>query len=460
VDIIYKLARNIVDTRYEDIPKEAIEIEKLDVLDQIGCLLSGATQPGCEALVEYVKEMGGREESTIMMYGDKVPAENAALANATMARALDFEACGGGPSHACAPTVLAAFAMSERLGGVRGRDFLTACVLGIDLAYRITNSYKITLYGWDPSIVSAIFAVTAAVSKLLGFDENQMVNAFGIAFSRISSSTQSVFDDALTVRLHTGLAAKDGIFSTLLAQRGITGIKRVLQGDYGYYKMFAHGDYNPESLVAGLGEIFRNVDTPFKMYPCCYGTHVVAESAIELATKHDINPDDVAEIIIGIVKGPHVWNQFLSRPFEIGDSPQVRALFSNRYIAASSLLRRSCIVEHFTDEYIKDPKVQELVGKVSVKQVFEPDPSPWAPVSVEITMKNGQSYPIRIDYPRGTVNRPASKEEIVGKFRNNVAYSQKTKKSLPTKAATEIINLVEHMEELDNVNQIVKLVMA
>ena len=79
LDIVDKLTENILATNYERIPAEAIEIEKREVLDVLGCLVAGATAPGCRVVAELVKEDGGREESTIMMYGGKVPAQNAAL---------------------------------------------------------------------------------------------------------------------------------------------------------------------------------------------------------------------------------------------------------------------------------------------------------------------------------------------------------------------------------------------
>ena len=60
-------------------------------------------QAEASAVMELARDMGGKEESSIMMYGGKVPAQNAALVNATMARALDFEACGAGASHGSRP---------------------------------------------------------------------------------------------------------------------------------------------------------------------------------------------------------------------------------------------------------------------------------------------------------------------------------------------------------------------
>ncbi|MFC1932555.1 MmgE/PrpD family protein [Chloroflexota bacterium] len=460
MDVIEQLVRNVVVTSYENIPSEAIEMEKANVLDIIGCLVAGAAAPGCSAVMELAREMGGKEESTIMMYGGKVPAQTAALVNATMARAIDFEAHSAGPSHASAPTVATAFAIGEKLGGVSGKDFLTALSVGIDLTTRLYHSCNIARYGWDPALVCAIFGATAVAGKLLGLEESQMVHAFGIALNQAAGTYQGNYDGALTVRLNTGLAARDGIFSALLAQRGITGVKQVMQGKWGFYHLYARDEYDPEVLIDELGERFRDVETPFKTYPSCYATHMVTEATIELARKHDIKPDDVAEIIVGVAIGAS--DSFVGRPFKMGENLQVDAQFSIQYTAANALLRRDSLKEHFTDEFITDPQVQELVNKVKQVEVRQSHAYGRAlsPLRVEIRMKDGKSYSTQCVSPRGSLERPLSKEEIVEKFRDSIRYSAKTSKALPVEKVEKILALVDHLEGLDNVNQIVELVIA
>ena len=81
------LAKNIVSIRYEDIPAKAIDLSKKDILDTLGVAIAGSKAEGSEQVVELVREWGGKEESSIIAYGGKVPAHHAALANGTMAHA-------------------------------------------------------------------------------------------------------------------------------------------------------------------------------------------------------------------------------------------------------------------------------------------------------------------------------------------------------------------------------------
>ena len=126
MDVIDRLTRYLIETDYAALPEDVVEATRRQILDTLGVTVAGSTcslSGEMNGLVEMVRDWGGKEESTIMMYGGKVPAENAALVNATMARALDFEACGAGASHASAPAVATAFAIGEKLGGISGRDF-------------------------------------------------------------------------------------------------------------------------------------------------------------------------------------------------------------------------------------------------------------------------------------------------------------------------------------------------
>ena len=80
------------------------------------------------------------------------------------------------------------------------------------------------------------------------------------------------------------------------------------------------------------------------------------------------------------------------------------------------------------------------------------------PMRVEIRMKNGKSYSMGFQHPLGYPQRPLSRETIMNKFRDNVAYTAKTTRILPREKGEEIIALIENLEELETTNEIVELV--
>jgi 2-methylcitrate dehydratase PrpD len=111
MSIIQELTKNVLKVRYESLDDDTVENAKLRVIDVIGCAISGANAAGCKKIVDLVKEWGGKEESSILIYGTKIPAHNAAMVNSIMCRSYDFEpveACVAGkniPSHISGSTI-------------------------------------------------------------------------------------------------------------------------------------------------------------------------------------------------------------------------------------------------------------------------------------------------------------------------------------------------------------------
>ena len=51
-----KVARYIVETKYEQIPDEAVDVAKKLILDTLGVALAGCDEPGSKLITEYVNE--------------------------------------------------------------------------------------------------------------------------------------------------------------------------------------------------------------------------------------------------------------------------------------------------------------------------------------------------------------------------------------------------------------------
>ena len=86
-----KLADYLSSTTYDDLPPEVTLASKKSIMDTLGVSLAGSSASGVKEIASLVKEWGGKPESTVFLYQAMVPAHEAALVNATMARALDFD---------------------------------------------------------------------------------------------------------------------------------------------------------------------------------------------------------------------------------------------------------------------------------------------------------------------------------------------------------------------------------
>ena len=66
---------------------------------------------------------------------------------------------------------------------------------------------------------------TAIAGRLLGLNEKQLRNAFGLVLSQLSGSAQNISESTTAFKLPLGLAARNAIFSAELAAAGWTAPK-------------------------------------------------------------------------------------------------------------------------------------------------------------------------------------------------------------------------------------------
>ncbi len=86
-----EVAHYVAKTRYRDIPSEVIRAARGFVLDGLGVALAGVTEEGSRIVLNHVRQMGGKEESTVLGTGLKVPAPKAALINGVSGHAMDYD---------------------------------------------------------------------------------------------------------------------------------------------------------------------------------------------------------------------------------------------------------------------------------------------------------------------------------------------------------------------------------
>jgi 2-methylcitrate dehydratase PrpD len=454
MDIVERLVRNVLDTEYEDIPEDTVEMTKLAILDTVGCMIAGAEAPGCGVLREQVLEWGGKKESTVIVFGDKVPCPNAAFVNSTMARAIDFDTVWERGLHMSAASVPTAFAVAEMGKGISGKKLLTAIIAGEDLAARVhlsTSDYD----GFEPTGVCGILGIAAITGKMLSLDEKQMIDALAIAFNRSAGSYQPNIDGALAVRVMEGFASRSGIEAALLAQRGITGGEGVLQGTFGYFHLFSRDKYDSEILIDRLGKEFLGAsENTFKKYPACGGTTTAIEATLEIVGQNNIRPEEVDEITVD--SNRFFFNQ-LGKPFRIGPNPQVDAQFSYQYTLANAVVRRRFAIQDITPEAIGDPEVLKIVKKVHPRVNTDLERESFRATIVSIRTKEGRQYSRQVNYPRGSKQNRMRSEEIIEKFKSCVTFS---KKPLMEGNTEKIIRVINQLEDVSDASELIHLLKA
>ena len=211
MDAAYSFAKCFVDTKYENLPAEVVDATKKEILDLLGVALGGVSQPGATHVRALVMDWGGKEESSIIGSTQKVPAPNAAQANATMAHSLDFddvhEAAVMHPGIASIPVVMA---VGEAQGNLSGKEFITCTALGVDMMCRLalaTTPGKSPIeLGWHLTSLFGFMGSAATAARVMRLDEEKIVDAMGIGYHQCAGNGQCVKDGALTKRLGPGFA--------------------------------------------------------------------------------------------------------------------------------------------------------------------------------------------------------------------------------------------------------------
>jgi len=456
MDAIFDFVKNFTKTRYEDIPGPALEAARKEVLDSLATALGGSSQAGVGELVEMVKEWGGNEQSTVIAYGIRCPAPNAAQVNATMTHALDYD--DGHPVaqvHIGCVAVPTCFAVAERMGGISGREFIAALALGADFLARLGLASRpggsLIESGWHPTALYGYLGAAAMAGRIMKLDQERMANAIGIAYHQCAGNSQCVNDGALTKRMGPGLAAKGGITAALMAERGITGAKNILEGEYGLFAQYQGGDYDAKILTENLGKRFEGANIGDKPYPCCGFSHPFIDAVLLLKSKHDIEADRIQSITA--YGGESAYE--ICAPPEVKCTPRntVDAQFSIPWAIATALVKGSVGVEDFTEEAIKRKDVLKVSQKVS--GVLDPEMSRHGvgPGRLKIVMEDGREYTEEVEHCLGSIERSMTFEDCAAKFRECAAGSIKP---LTDDTVSTVIELIGRLDRLDDATEIIR----
>ena len=463
MDAAYEVARNAEQMRFEAIPPEALVATKRFILDTLGTTLAGSTAPGVPPVIDLFSQWGGKQEATVLVYGAKIPAPQAALVNSLMAHARDFDDThDGAVVHAHSVVLPAALACAEALGNVPGKKLITAVALGVDLTCRLGlavsqgSDFSLHPPGFVRTSACGIFAAALACGKLMELDADGLRHAMGIAYSQAGGNRQVVADLSLAKRMQPALAAMAGTLSAFLARRGITGAKEVFEGRYGFFNLYWQGGYSREVLLQNLGKRFEGVNLSFKPYPCCRYTHGSIEATLHLASAHGLSPASISEVSVHV---PTLkFFDLVSRPFAIQEDPQVDAQFSIPYTAAAALLGGRVFLEDFEEAAIRDPKRMEFTKKIRVIQDLKPESrDSLGPVVVEIRTLDGKTYRQEVTKFKGSPDHPLTLEECAEKLRGCARFSARP---LSGEKISRLISVVENLEDTDAASEVIGSLMV
>jgi 2-methylcitrate dehydratase PrpD len=432
------LVRFGLETRYEDIPDNVRTVAKQLFLDTLGVTLACSNRPIGKIITRRVKETSGSPKSaTVIGGGIKVAPHLAALANGTMANALDFD---GGFHH---PTIVQPTALAVAEAHKKaGRDVLAAFIVGMEIAGKLQQSIDgareqkrgPTQRGWWHVKLTGPLAAAATAARLLGLKREQAARAVGIASHGSGGFRRNM--GTMAKSFHSGCAARDGIEAAELAAMGFTGDEAILESRLGFFEAICQpGEKDAAAIAEQLGKPYvmaRSIG--IKDFPACSPAHPLIDAALALRALPGVTLDAVRSIEADLY------------PFSLlrhNPTDEESAGFSGAYVLATTLVHGALTLDQITDKAVHEPKVRALMAKT--KHVPS---TPGATKPVILRLADGSER--RVDISTHT-RRVTDQSEIEKKFMDCAM------RVLSKRSAEEICDRVMELERQPSVTKIMSL---
>jgi 2-methylcitrate dehydratase PrpD len=414
-DVVHNFADLAVDTRYSDLSADAAEAAKKSILDTLGVSLAATgLEPVVAPVLDLVRENAGRPEASVLASDTRVPASLAAFANGALAHSLDYDDLTLWGHHAASSIVPVVFAVAERRGGVSGQELVVAVAVGQDIFARLRRHVE-WRKDWNISPVMGVFAASAAASRVLGLTREQTAHAMGIASMR-SSGTMEVVRGVSDLRgIYAGFSAEGAVTATLLAEKGVTGLGALFEGEFGIFRTYFDGKYDRAKILENLGLDYTGSATLYKRWPSVSTSHSHIHATIQLLTQYDISVEDVEQIRVHVGD----WHNVMCQPLDARRAPEtvLDARFSLPFLVAIAAVRREIRVADLTEKALTDDEVLAVAQRV----IPVPDDSlDWKleipPGRVEIVTRDGQRLEMTGSEVPGTAQNPMTWEDLGRKF--------------------------------------------
>lgn len=442
------LATFVVECDAGAISDKAREETKRAIFDVIGTTLAGSAEASGRIVKDFVRAEGANGAATVIGGGFRRSSSMAALANGTMAHALDYDDVGLHIGHPSVAVVPAALAVGEEIGA-NPRDIIDAVVLGFEVAGRIGEGSRGVAYqkGYHGTEIFGVFGAAAAAGRLLGLDVDAMRRAFGVAGSE-AGGVRANFG-TMTKPLHAGATGRSGVMAAKLAANGFTSDPNIIETKVGFGPAIL-GDYDLEIMTQGLGDGFMVEDgVDIKKYPCCYGNHPTVDGVLNVMTANNLSYEDIQQITIDTsVFLPDLL--IYPRPVT-----GLQGKFSLQYNVAAAMVDRKLNRATFTTAHVMQERLQQAIDKVRMNPIHRAsDEGYHGGITVHITTNDGRA----IDWPqviaRGSHQDPLTRDELVAKFEDNARVV------LNAGQIERVVDLVEHLDTQPSLKQLMDVLIT
>jgi 2-methylcitrate dehydratase PrpD len=300
------LAGWLCSRRWTDLP-ESVRGKVIDVVyDSVGAMIACSRLPEVQAIVRFLRKIGGGAACTIVGHAGRAGPVDAAMANGGMSHGdeadpVHLKSVGGHVASGPVPTALTVGEWT----GASGQDVLRAVALGYEVGGRLmTIFYRERDYvarRFYPTAVVATISSAVTAGLLLGLAREQMQVAICLAAYQAAGPDNMTKDPAhMGKTFQVAAANRNGVTAALLAHDGCRAPLDALEGSHSLFDAYLGVPDAGAELLEDLGMYYAITDVMHKRYPVGSPNQAYLQGLFGLMEKHAVRSDDIAAIEVQI----------------------------------------------------------------------------------------------------------------------------------------------------------------
>ena len=438
------LCRFLSEPDLSALPPSVIDHARQVLVDTLGVIIAGSGVPEVNRVAARLSPSCRKEEGVTCpgRAGGFEPLF-AALLNGIAGSSLEYEEGNSRTMGHPAIQLVPALAADAEAGGLSGRDLLRGLVLGYETASRVSRA-SLMRKGLHPTGTWGVVgsALGVGCSRQKGSEALEQIGNIAASYA-FSPYVKNSFVGRNVASTFAGLVNQAALLANLFFENGFRADEGCLEMTF---SRFVSDRFDPQVLVAGLGDEYAITENYFKPYPSCRFTHPALDALEEILQEKKIAPGEIARISVASFKAAlHA----ASKP-----PANVEAMrFSVPYLIAARLCRGLIDLRTMDHGIVRDPQVMELAGRVqmSLSQEYEHLRPGRNPAKVTLHLKGGQEVTREVMDCLGDPRKPMPREDLVAKFLDLAGPV------IGKDRGKEFLEKVEGLESVDNVRPLLRM---
>lgn len=333
------------------------------VTDWLGCAVAGASTEQGQAFLRAAAAEGAAGTVRVPGTGRGMPPRQAAFLAGAFGNPLEMDDLDRAGILHPGPVIVPAALAAVQIAGGSGSDLLDAVVRGYEATIRLGRSVGPGHYAkWHNTATCGPIGAAVATASALGLSEEQTLWAMGNALTQASGPWACRHEEVMTKQLHTARAAEAGLAAALLAQAGVTGPERIIEGPHGFYEAMCP-DPDPGALLTDP-ESWRIFEVSFKPWPACRHCHPAIDAALALRPR--LAPGAAIETI-----GIEVYDDAALFCDRAEPGTTIEAKFSLQHSVAAVLAAGAPSLETFEADGRADERIGALRARATVSRAAD-----------------------------------------------------------------------------------------